>query len=159
MLLRLTIHSHISPPPSPPTHLTPSVPATPRVENIGTSSWLPAHFQDLRLLSRRQSPHPVHVHPHPQHTASKYQQESNLDRYRQAYTNMSTGLCAHGVIETHCYVYISSSTMEYLCWADQYHRIIHNLFVGHFSIAGQSSSAVSVLSFPCSWQMPIYLRC
>ena len=38
MLVRLTIHSHISPPPSPPTLLTPSVPATPRVENIITSS-------------------------------------------------------------------------------------------------------------------------
>ena len=163
MLLRLTIHSHTSPPPSPPTLLTPSVSTTPRVENIITSSHYLVTFKisaSLDGVSPRtpcmctltHSTQPANISKKVTWTGTgKHIQTCQLACVHMA-SKGPTALCRTAVC-------MCSSIMENLCWADKYHRIIHNLFVGHFSIAGQSSSAVSVLSCPCSWWMPIYLRC
>ena len=96
---------HSTPPHSPPTlhtplpsfltprpltllpHSTlPHSPPTPHDESISTFSYLPGHFQDISRLSRRQSSHPMRVHPHPQHTASEHQDDCTLDRYVHMHT-------------------------------------------------------------------------
>ena len=73
----LTLLPHSTPPHSP---------LTPHDENISTFSYLPGHFQYISRLSRRQSSHPLRVHPHPQHTASEHQDDCTLDRYVHMHT-------------------------------------------------------------------------
>ena len=70
----------------PPHSMLPHSPPTPHDENISTLSYLPGHFQDISRLSRRQSSHPLRVHPHPQHTASEHQDDCTLDRYVHMHT-------------------------------------------------------------------------